>query len=136
MKTLFLTFSILLLCAAFTQTLGADVAGVWTGRMVVRTPERGNQSRDVTLTLKIDGDRVTGTLSGTWEGHRDSAEILDGKVGGDRVFFAVPSGAVDMPRIEFVGRQDGDNLTLTITFKNPNNGEEWPAGDGLLKRSK
>jgi hypothetical protein len=90
----------------------------------------------VTLTLKTDGDRVTGTLSGTWEGRRDSAEILDGKVTGDRVFFAVPSGAQDMPRIEFVGKQDGDNLILTITFKNPNSGEERQSGDGLLKRSK
>ena len=75
-------------------------------------------------------------MSGTWEGHRDSAEILDGKAGGDRVFFAVPSSAKDMPRIEFVGKQDGDNLTLTITAKNPNNGEERQFGDGLLKRAK
>jgi len=135
-KTLSLAFGLFLLSVAFTQTLRADAAGVWTGRIVVKTPDRENQSRDVTLTLKVDGDRVTGTLSGTWEGHRDSAEILDGKVGGDRVFFAVPSGAVDMPRIEFEGKQDGDNLTLTITFKNPNNGEERQSGDGLLKRSK
>ena len=136
MKTLFLAFGFFLVSGAFTQILGADVAGVWTGRIVFKTPDRGDQPRDVALTLKVDGYKVTGTLSGTWEGHRDSAEILDGKVGGDRVFFAVPSGAQDMPRIEFVGKQDGDNLTLTITSKNPNNGEERQSGDGLLKRSK
>jgi hypothetical protein len=135
-KRLFFTLGFFLLSGAFTQVLRADVAGVWTGRIVYKSPDRGDQPRDVTLTLKVDGYKVTGTLSGTWEGHRDSAEILDGKVGGDVVFFAVPSGATDMPRIEFVGKQDGDNLTLTITDKNPNNGKERPAGDGLLKRSK
>ena len=41
-----------------------------------------------------------------------------------------------MDRIEFVGKQDGDNLTLTITEKNSNNGEERQSGNGLLKRSK
>ena len=89
-KTLFLTCGFFLLSGAFTQTLSADVTGVCTGRIVVKTPDRGNQPRDVTLTLKVEGDSVTGTLSGTWEGHRDSSEILDGKVGGDRVFFGCP----------------------------------------------
>jgi hypothetical protein len=135
-KTLFLALGFFLLSGAFTQVLYADVAGVWTGKILFKTQDRGDQPRDVTLTLKVDGYSVTGTLSGTWEGHRDSAQILDGNVGGDRVFFAVPSGATDMPRIEFVGKQDGDNLTLTITDKNPNNGKERPAGEGLLKRSK
>lgn len=90
----------------------------------------------MTLTLKVDGYRVTGTLSGTWERHRDSAEILDGKVGGDLISFSVPSGASDMHRIEFAGKLDGDNLTLTINEKDPKNGEERQSGDGLLKRSK
>jgi hypothetical protein len=129
-KTLFFTLGFFLLSGVFTQILAADVAGVWSGRIVFKTLDRGEQPRDVTLTLKVNGYRVTGILSGTWEGHRDSAEILDGRVGGDLVFFAVPSGASDMHRIEFVGKQDGDNLSLTITEK------ERQSGDGLLKRSK
>ena len=136
MKTLFFALGFFLLSGTFTQILGADAAGVWNGRIVFKTPDRGNQPRDVTLTLKVDGYKVTGTLSGTWDGHRNSTEILDGKVGGDLVFFAVPSGAKPMDRIEFVGKQDGDKLTLTITEKNSNNGEERQSGNGLLKRSK
>ena len=136
MKALFLAFGILLVPGASSQLLGADVAGTWTGRIVFQTPERGDQPRDVTLTLKVEGYKVTGELSGAWEGHRDSAEITDGKTGGDLLFFAVPTGAKDLPRLEFVGRQDGDNLTLTITAKNPESGEERQFGGGLLKHSK
>lgn len=127
---------LLLLSGALTQILGADIAGVWTGRIVFRTPDRGEQPRDITLTLKTAGSSVTGTLSGTWDGNRDSTGVLDGKVNGDEIFFAVASGAQDTPTMEFVGKQDGDDLTLTISAKNPTNGQEWKFGDGLLKRTK
>jgi hypothetical protein len=38
--------------------------------------------------------------------------------------------------MEFAGKQDGDDLKLTISGKNPNDGRERKLGDGLLKRAK
>ena len=138
MKKLFIIFGLSVLSGVFTQILAADVAGVWTGRVVFKTPKQGEQPRDLTLTLKTAGSNLTGTLGGvgTPEGNRDSAEILDGKVNGSAVSFFVATGAPDMPRIEFTGKQDGDNLTLTMSAKNPNTGQEWQFGNGMLKRAK
>jgi hypothetical protein len=133
-KTLSLVLGLFLLSGALTQMFGANVAGVWTGRIILKTPERGDQPRDITLTLKTSGSNLTGTISGEWEGHRDSAEILDGKVNGNAVSFSVPSGTSDGSRIEFLGEQDGDTLRLTISGKH--DGQEFGFGDGLLKRAK
>ena len=136
MKAPSIVFGLLLLTSALAPIIGADVAGVWTGRIIFRTPERGERARDLILTLKTTDSSVTGTLIGTWDGHRENQELLDGKMNGNAISFSVPSGASDMPRIEFVGKQDGDDLTLIISGKNQSNGPEWKFGDGRLKRTK
>jgi hypothetical protein len=92
--------------------------------------------RDVTLTLKADGSNITGTLSGESDGQRDRTDILDGRVNADELSFAIATGASDMPRMNFQGKQDGNDLKLTITGKNPSDGQEWKLGDGLLRRAK
>ena len=138
MKKLIIIFGLSAICGVFTQILAAEVAGVWTGRIVFQTPKQGEQPRDLTLTLKTAGSNLTGTLGGvgTPEHSNGDAKILDGNVNGSAVSFFVATGAQDMPRIQFTGKQDGDNLTLTMSAKNPNTGQEWQFGNGLLKRAK
>lgn len=131
-----IVFGLLSLAGVPAQIFGADVAGIWTGRVVAKTADGRELQRDVTLKLEVTGSKVTGTLSGSWEGHHDEAELLDGKLSENMVSFAVASGASDVSSIEFVGKQDGNDLKLTVSVKDPSNGQEWKFGDWLLQRAK
>jgi len=62
--------------------LAADVTGKWTAEM---QGQNGN-TRTVTMNLKADGSKLTGTVSG---GRGGEAEISDGKVDGNDVSFSV-----------------------------------------------
>jgi hypothetical protein len=75
------------LCVAFVglagadDTKGGDPSGTWKW-----TTERGGKTREQTLTLKVDGDKVTGTMPG-----RNNAEtkIEDGKFKDGELTFKV-----------------------------------------------
>jgi hypothetical protein len=79
-RKLLLVFSILLVCA-FTA-LAADFSGKWTAQV----PGRNNETRETTFTFKVDGDKVTGTMSG---GQGGDVAIADGKVSGDTITFSI-----------------------------------------------
>jgi hypothetical protein len=130
-----IAFVLLVVLGSVTQLLGADVDGIWKGRITFNVPS-GQQTVDITLTLKTAGSTLTGTFAGVRDGERDSTEILDGKVNGAEISFAIATGASDMPRMNFNGKQDGDALRLIATAKNPNDGSEWKFVDDLLKREK
>lgn len=109
------------------------VAGVWTGRLTVR--QSGNvQYRDITLTLRADGARLTGTFAGTWEGRSDSTELLDGKMSVDGISFEIATGASDVPRFKLTGTPHDDELKLSISMKSPVDGSQWVIGDVQLNR--
>ena len=50
---------VILLSAVVAEIFGADLAGVWTGRIIFRMPD-GDMPRDVTLKLKTTGSSATG----------------------------------------------------------------------------
>jgi len=85
--------SLLGLCAilalgAFSQAYAADASGSWTWS----TPGRnGGEPRKNTLKLKVDGDKVTGTVSspGRGGGQATDTAIESGKISGDEVSFTV-----------------------------------------------
>jgi hypothetical protein len=60
--------------------LAADVTGKWTAQV----PGRQGQTRETTFTLKADGDKLTGSMTG-FQGNE--IPIADGKVDGDTVSF-------------------------------------------------
>ena len=62
--------------------LAADVAGKWTAQV----PSRNGGTRDQAFTFKVDGDKLTGSVSG-----RDGQDIAisDGKISGDTLTFVV-----------------------------------------------
>lgn len=60
----------------------ADVSGKWTAQV----PGRNDQVRPVNFDFKVDGDKLTGTVSG---GQGQPAPIADGKISGDNISFSV-----------------------------------------------
>ena len=106
-KRLMLIFAILLVAAI--GALAADIAGKW----VAQVPGRGGQSRETTFTFKVDGDKLTGTMS---DGQGGSVAITDGKVTGDTVSFSITTergkrtytGTISGAEIKFK-REGGQN---------------------------
>lgn len=75
------TLLLALFLAAAIASFAADVSGKWTAQV----PGRGGQMRDATITLKADGGKLTGSITG---GQGENA-IADGKVSGDSLSFSV-----------------------------------------------
>ena len=86
--------SLLALAVGAALTLGttlaqaADASGTWTW---TRAGRNGGEAQKMTLTLKADGEKLTGTLTspGRQGGDPVKTEISDGKVKGDEVSFTV-----------------------------------------------
>ena len=70
--------------------------------------ETPNGSRDVTMNLKADGSKLTGTVSG----RQGDVEIQDGKIDGDKISFAFTRGDF---RMEYNGKLKGDQINFDIT---------------------
>ena len=100
----------------------ANVGGVWHGQ----TDAGAKGKRDVTLTLKQDGTKLTGSIAG--------AEIQDAKLDGDEVSFTISTGFTDMPKWEFRGKVDGDVLNLLIRGKLVGSTDTMKVGDVTLVR--
>lgn len=82
--------SVIQLAACFTLVLGftasaqdkkADVTGTWKSSYTNQT----GQVRESTFKLKVEGDKLTGTVSG----RNNDIAIEEGKVKGDEVSFQV-----------------------------------------------
>ena len=70
-----------LLVAGTLALHAADISGKWTAQV----PGRDGQTRETTITLKQDGEKLTGTTSGM----NGDMPISDGTVKGDDVAFTV-----------------------------------------------
>ena len=123
-KLLFVTT--ILLAVAFVA-VAADVTGKWT----YEAPGRGgNPGRPTTITLKQDGNNLTGTVPGGMGrgggGGTPPAdiEISNGKVDGDKISFEVKRTT---PNGDFVTKYEGtlmgDELKLKITRPNMQGGD-------------
>lgn len=78
-------------CALLTfgaSAQAADATGTWTWS---RPGRNGGEAQKLTLALKADGEKLTGTLTspGRQGGEPVKTEIADGKVKGDEVSFSV-----------------------------------------------
>ena len=91
--------------AAWAQN---SVAGAW--EITVDSPQGPQTS---TLTLKQDGEKLTGTISSP----RGSVALNEIDVKGDDVTFAIVRvGFGDSIRIEYSGKTTGDTMNLKIKF--------------------
>ncbi len=121
-KLLFVTT--ILLAIAFAAS-AADVSGKWVYEQAGR---QGGNPVKVTLTLKAEGGKLTGSESRPGrDGNAMESAITDGKIDGNNVSFKTSRqmGGNTMTS-EFTGTLSGDELKLTI---------QRPGRDGNMQKS-
>jgi hypothetical protein len=109
------------LLVAATSAFAADLNGKWTAQV----PGREGQMREQTFTFKVDGEKLTGTVSGM----QGDIEIKDGTVKGDDIAFTVIrsfqgnevkvnyKGKVAGQEIKFTSQREGGDRTQEFTAK-------------------
>ena len=113
---------------AQAQDKKADPSGTWTWT----TPGRnGGADRKSTLKLKLEGEKVTGTLSAPGRGGQTSdVAISDGKLKGDEVSFAVTREVQGNKfTAKYNGKISGDSIKGKIETKqnNKTQSRDWEA---------
>ena len=116
-KLLFVTTILLVLAIG---AFAADVSGKWT----YEAPGRGgNPGRPVTITLKQDGSKLTGSVPGMGRGGAEAPamEVMNGKVDGDKISFETKAEFNGQTRItKYEGTMAGEELKLKITREGQN----------------
>ena len=90
----------------------ADPTGTWKWET-----ERGGQKRETTLKLKLEGDKLTGTITaGRGKGEAAEVKIEDAKFKDGQVTFTVTREFNDQKRVtKYAAKVDGDTLKGTAT---------------------
>ena len=106
-------YRMIVLAAALMLVFGfvvqaADVTGKW----IAQVQARNGQTRETTFNFKVDGEKLTGTMSA---GQRDNP-ISDGKITGDEISFTVTTNARGSEvKVNFKGKISGDEIKFTRT---------------------
>lgn len=124
---LFVLLSLVTLGLASAATAAEDPTGTWKWS----APGRNQQTREVSVTLKLEGDKLTGTLPG-----RDGKEVAieEGSFKDDQVSFSVTREREGRKFVQkFSGKVSGDTIKGKIEFggEGKTNSRDWEA-----KRSK
>lgn len=126
MKYRMVLFAAAFVLAAVALAWAADVSGKW----VAQVPGRGGQTREQTFTLKAEGGKLTGTVTGM----QGETPIADGTVKGDDISFTQtfnpPQG--DPVKVRYVGKVSGDEIKFTRTRE----GSDQPGQEFTAKRVK
>ena len=112
--------------------LAADITGVWSGTMSM-----GDNQITLTYNFKQDGNKLTGTVVGP---QGDPLALVDGKVDGDKVGFAVNvdmngnvAKFVSSGTIVSSGTTKGEEIAITTKVENM---PDFPPMSITLKRTK
>src|SRR6516165_2587216 len=108
-----LLFVMTILLVGTLALSAADVSGKW----VYEQPGRGGGNPvQVTLSLKAEGSKLTGTVSRPGRNGNMESEITDGKVSGNDISFktTMQFGGNSMTS-EYSGTLSGDELKLKVT---------------------
>jgi hypothetical protein len=104
--------------------MAADITGKWKTEM----PGRDGTPMVTTYTFKVEGDKLTGTISG----RQGDTPITDGKISGDDISFAVVRTMQGQERkMEYKGKVSGDEIKLSVQF-----GPDMPPREMVAKRVK
>jgi hypothetical protein len=127
MKFRVVILSAILVLAAATLALAANVDGKW----VAQVPGQGGNTREVTFNFKAEGDKLTGTMSGR-PGQPD-VQITDGTVKGDDISFTQTVNAQgNTIKLVYKGKVSGDEIKFTRTVE----GMDRPPSEFTAKRAK
>ena len=111
------TLTLFLLAA--TLAMAAAIDGTWKASMVVHAGKKAaatTQDRvvEMTLKLKADGDKATGTIVSGGKKRSTTAQIVDGKITGNNFSFTtIQKTKKGEQRLEWRGSVDGDTLKGT-----------------------
>jgi len=95
--------SLLLLLAV---ALAADLSGKWTGDM----PGRGGDTTPTTFTFKVDGEKLTGSMTGP----QGDIPLQEGKVAGNQISFSTTLDfGGNSIKIVYKGTVSGDQVKMT-----------------------
>lgn len=121
MKIYRFTSVVFILLLAAVAAFAADVSGKW----VAQVPGRGGETREATFTFKVDGNQLTGSVSG----RRGDVAISDGKIDGDDISFTqvmefngnqmklLYKGKVSGGEIKFTRQREGGERSVEFTAK-------------------
>ena len=121
-KLLFVTTILLILAIG---AFAADVTGKWTYEQAGR---QGGPARQVTITLKQDGNTLTGSVPGFGRGGDNPpppSEIQNGKIDGDKVSFeTVRTMGDNKITTKYTGTVSGNEMKLHMVTETPNGARE------------
>lgn len=121
----------LLFALSSVAALAADFNGKWTAEV----PSRMGGTMTSTFTFKVDGTKLTGTVSS----QMGDAEITNGKVDGDNISFDVVRTFNDNSiTLTYTGKADGaGSIKFTRTFKGdmPGGGQAPPPQEFTAKKA-
>ena len=115
-KLLFVTTLLLVVAIG---AFAADLTGKWTYSM----QGRDGTPREVTITLKQDGSKLTGSVPGMGRGGAEAPamEVLDGKVDGNMISFTTKMEMGGNTRItKYEGTVEGETIKFKITREGQN----------------
>jgi hypothetical protein len=106
------------------SAFAADVSGKWKSEF----PGRDGQMMTSNLTLKVDGGKLTGTISG----RMGESQISEGKISGDEISFVVVREMQGQEmKIQYKGKVADDEIKMSVVFR-----EDMPAREMTYKRVK
>jgi hypothetical protein len=122
-RTLYLSACLVL--AAISVAWAADLNGKW----VAQVPGRNGQTRETTFNFKVEGSKLTGTVSGM----QGDNPISEGSIKGNDVSFIVTANFNgNQVKLIYKGTLAGDELKLTRTRE----GGDQPGQEFTAKRVK
>ncbi len=136
LKMMIIALSALFLMAG--SAIAANLTGTWVAEMAAPKfgggpggggPGAGQQGpRKFIFNLKEDGTKLSGTVKGP---RGNENEIIEGKIDGDKVSFAVKVQGFqgNEMKIKYAGSVSGDELTLNMAFEGGMGG--GPGGGGM-----
>jgi hypothetical protein len=99
----------------------ADVSGKWTAQV----PGRQGNTQETTFTLKADGEKLTGSVTGA---QGNEIQIADGKVKGDEISFTTTmSRGGNEIKMTYKGKVAGDEIKFTRQREGGANAQEFTA---------
>jgi hypothetical protein len=85
--------------------IAADLNGKWTGVL-----KGGNGDLDTTLTFKVDGEKLTGTVTNMY----GEEQITEGSVKGDEIVFTIIAGGGQF-KLVYKGKVETNQIRFKVT---------------------